>query len=130
MVCYISDAVHKLQLHNLEDGQLIHKYSLPMGTITEYSGFRHCSNFFFTLSSFLIPDRVLYIKVPDSKSCCYPFLKYQYKMIRTFDKGLRQRYDLSDYRMKQVFCYNSADASPVPIFLIHTKVKIDRYNFV
>ncbi|ODM87864.1 Prolyl endopeptidase [Orchesella cincta] len=126
LVCYVEEAAHKLQLHKLQDGSLLHKYSLPLGTITEYSGGSQNSRFFFTFSSFLIPDCIRYIQVPKHspkrfRNALHLMFKANAKKMKYFNRDLIKIVDSSDCCLKQRFCVSPTDGADIPIFLIHKK---------
>ncbi|CAL8082957.1 unnamed protein product [Orchesella dallaii] len=124
LICYLQDSSHNLQLHKLLDGTLLYKYSLPKGTITEYSGGSASARFFFTFSSFLTPDCVRYIEIPQYSSKRwrnYLNFKLKDKRMKYFNKDIANIVDTSDCCMKQRCCVSPTDGADIPIFLIHKK---------
>jgi len=129
MVCYVEEATHKLQLHKLMDGILLHKYSMGMGTITEHSGGIDSSRFFIAFSSFLTPDCIRYINIPPYSPKLWrnalSLTNYRIKKVKYFNKDIANIVDCSDCCMKQRFCVSPNDGADIPIFLIHKRVSID-----
>ena len=134
MVCYLQDATHSLELF-LINGTPIHKYSLPIGTITDYFGDTQCSRFYFTFTSYTTPDTVHYIEISSKCRSCQKLNPWGYRNIKkvNVNKDLQNKFKTKGYIVKKLFCQCPSGDGKIPIFVIHKKVaknvllKIERF---
>ncbi|XP_076924826.1 uncharacterized protein LOC143587412 [Bidens hawaiensis] len=109
IVSYLSDCKHVLQIRSLENGNLIHKLPIDIGSIDYISARRQDNMFFVKLSSFINPGVI-----------------YQYDLTPTVPntKVLREYvvpgFNQADYHASQVFV-NSKDGTRVPAFIVARK---------
>lgn len=57
-ICYIHHVKDVLQLHNLSDGKVIHKFPLDVGAVVGFSGDKKYSEIFYKVTSFLTPGEI------------------------------------------------------------------------
>ncbi|XP_076881760.1 uncharacterized protein LOC143529991 [Bidens hawaiensis] len=109
IVSYLSDCKHVLQIRSLENGNLLHKLPIDIGSIDYISARRQDNMFFVKLSSFINPGVV-----------------YQYDLKHAVpnSKVLREYvvpgFNQADYYASQMFV-NGKDGTRVPAFIVARK---------
>uniref|UniRef100_A0A1A9WLB1 Prolyl endopeptidase n=1 Tax=Glossina brevipalpis TaxID=37001 RepID=A0A1A9WLB1_9MUSC len=114
VLCYIQDVKSALQVNALNDGKLIGKFNLDIGTIVSLSGKKEYSEVFFNFSSFLNPGTIYRY---DFKTA-----DFQPKIHREIKLNL-QDFTPTTYDVKQIF-YNSKDGTKIPMFIVQKKVDV------
>ena len=108
LVCYLRKVVDYLELRNI-DGELIRKFSVPLGTIAKNSSRHNDCEFFFQSTNFLTPGQIFYFNLHDLSS-----------ELRLLRQAEPKNFDPNDFRIEQVF-YASKDGTQVPMFLVGRK---------
>ncbi|KAL7287872.1 hypothetical protein TKK_0017936 [Trichogramma kaykai] len=106
--CYIEDVKNVLSIHSLENGTLLKKLPLDVGTISGFSGHKKYSEIFYSFTSFLTPG-IIYTM--DLKTEETPKVFREIK-VKDFDASL--------YKTTQIF-YSSKDGTKIPMFIVHKK---------
>ncbi|XP_053206099.1 prolyl endopeptidase-like isoform X2 [Panonychus citri] len=105
---YTEDVIDAIQFRSLQDGKILFKPKIPIGSIVQITGKRTQSQIFFQIQNFLSPG-ITY--------------RYDFKQdsdISIFRETPVKGFDASQIEMKQVF-YPSKDGTLIPMFILHSK---------
>jgi len=107
----LHNACSRLQIFNLA-GHLVRTLRLPsLGTVTEITGKRADSEFFYTFTSFLAPPTIYRYDVKKGRAFIY--------------RKPALRFDASSFQTRQVW-YRSKDGTRIPMFITHRKgIRLD-----
>jgi prolyl oligopeptidase len=117
-VIYTIDVIDQLEIKSLEDGKLLKKFEIPIGSIISFSGKREIGEIFFYFSSFLSPGIIFYYDFESNADNAKVFMEIKLK-----------NFNASDYQTKQIFFQSKDGQVKVPLFITyHKDVKLDSTN--
>uniref|UniRef100_A0A0N5CHV4 Prolyl endopeptidase n=1 Tax=Strongyloides papillosus TaxID=174720 RepID=A0A0N5CHV4_STREA len=119
-VGYLEDVKSTLYVHDLNSGTLLHKISLPIGTISSIRCRPKETEFFIAFESLLSPTVIYHGDFKNSSDNSLDI-----KVIRDVEiKG----YDMKKFESHQLF-YSSKDGTKIPMFIMHKKgIEMDSQN--
>lgn len=108
---YIHDVKSALQVHSLNDGKLIQKFPLDIGSVVAFSGKKKHSEIFYQFVSFLTAGVIYH----------YDFAQPEIepKILKEVKLNL-EGFNPTKFRIEQVF-YESKDGTKVPMFIVSKK---------
>lgn len=117
-VVYMRDVIDQVEIRSLENGQLLKKIDLPIGTVG-ISGKRVLSEVFFSVTSFLSPTTIFH----------YDFKSNEEKPKVFIETKLAADFNQDEYVTKQVFFTAKDEVTKIPMFIVHHKdLKLDSSN--
>ncbi|KAM3967549.1 LOW QUALITY PROTEIN: prolyl endopeptidase [Aphomia sociella] len=109
VIHYVRDVKSVLQLHSMDNGELLQTFDLPVGSVVGFSGKKQQSEIFYHFMSFLTPGIIYHV---DFNKQPYEPTVFREVKIKGFDASL--------YEAKQIF-YSSKDGTNVPMFIVSKK---------
>ncbi|KAF7490254.1 Prolyl endopeptidase [Sarcoptes scabiei] len=113
IVChYVRDAISRLELRNLTNGELIKEIDIPIGMINQIScDRRNNTDLFYSITSFLMPISAFRLRLNQNLTTAKPEL---------FKKSEPEGFDPEKFITKQLFL-SSKDGTKVPLFVVHRR---------
>jgi len=110
VTCYMEDVKNSLQLRDLASANILHNFSLEIGSIVGFSGKIRHHEMFYKFSSQITPGTIYHVDLSQ------PGAPVSKVMIETKVKG----FDSSQFKVEQIF-YPSKDGTKIPMFVTMRK---------